>query len=337
MITRNAKKFNLDEVFFPVVEQPVRWFGNDGVGKSIPGYKAIVDRNTGRTLSVVSSKYRLVTNYEAFRVADYVVREVFEGKALSDFDCYNVLMPQSKGSCRIDLIIPNNFNKLFGNDKESWIPFVRISNSYNRTTTLKYEIGFCRWICLNGVIFGKMGINFSVTHTDGITDKEIAKLKTNARSHIGSIGSLWAAFEQKMEMLKSIELPLSSALAMFCKAFEIVVDKGRATPAQIDGYSLRAKQIMEASKDYFRDLGSNAYAMMNVLTDFASFPEWTNHPANFVDGYQHRVGRWVDNFIEEQNKPGFNLSQYIGAEYQSTADYMETLLQGLQSTFFLTK
>ena len=326
MIKREAIYRDLKEVFFPVEEQPISWGGFMGSGIRIPGYKAIIDTSSKKTLSVVSSKYRLVRNIEAYEIADYVVRTVFEGKTLEDFQCYNILMPKSKGSCRIDLIIPNNYNNLFGDKDESWTPFVRISNSYNRTMTLRYEIGFCRWICLNGVIFGQTGINFSITHSDSITRKEIDQLIRSAQLRIGSVGSLWSVFEKKMEKLKSIALPSSSALAIYCKAFDISVNKDDVTEAQKEILSNRTKQIVEASKQYFKDLGNNAYAMMNVMTDFASFPEWTPNPSLYVDGYQRKVGKWVDSFIEEYNKQDFNLSAYIGNDYQNTAYFLESLV-----------
>ena len=51
-------------------------------------------------------------------------------------------MPQSISSCRIDLIIPYSQDNPFADKKDTWTPFIRISNSYNRTLVLKYEIGF---------------------------------------------------------------------------------------------------------------------------------------------------------------------------------------------------
>jgi hypothetical protein len=238
-------------------------------------------------------------------------------------------MPQTKGSCSIDLILPNKYNQLFGDEKESWVPFVRISNSYNRTIKLKYEIGFCRWICLNGVIFGQTGISFSITHYGQITHADINRLVQSAKKQLGSIASLWAAFEKKMKDLKNIPLPISSALALYCKVFDIKIkeeDETKIKDVQKERLALRAKQIVNASKEYFKDQGNNAYAMMNVLSDFASFPEWTESKANYVDGYQRRVGKWVDDILAAYQKGNFNLTKYIGDEYQNTSYYLESLL-----------
>ena len=327
MITRQNTGYDLNKAFFPVEERPISWDDyKSRRTRIIPGYKAIVDLDTGRTLSVVSSKYRLVLNQEAYKIADYVVRAIFNGKTLKDFQCFNILMPKTKGSCRIDLIIPNNFNQLFGSEKESWTPFVRISNSYNRTMVLKYEIGFCRWICQNGMIFGQTGVTFALTHLGRITNEEIETLIENSRKQIGNIGSLWNAFEIKMNTLKETPLPSSSALAIYCKVFNIIANKDKVTDAQEEILALRAKQIVTSSKEYFKELGNNAYAMMNVLSDFASFPEWANNKDNYVDGYQRRVGYWVDEFTTEAQRPDFNLSRYIGEVYQNTAYYLESLV-----------
>lgn len=325
MTTRTAKRFDLIDAFFPVKEMPI---SVDGTSRpiAIPGYKAIVESETKRPLSVVSNKYRLVTNKEAYELADYVVRAIFEGKTLDDFECFNILMPKTKGSCRIDLIIPNNYKELFGQGFERWLPFVRISNSYNRTLVLKYEIGFCRYICMSGVIWGQTGITFSITHLGSITQKEIDALINRTKKDIGDIEAIWKGFEEKMDYLRRTPLPSSSALAIFCKAFDISVNAKEVTAIQKEGLAKRAKQIVTASKDYFKELGNNAYAMMNVLSDYASFPEWTNGSTNYVDGYQRKVGKWIDEFIEESRKEDFNLSKYLGDTYQSTAYYLESLL-----------
>ena len=324
MISRERQQIDLEQAFFPVIEEPINVDVFMGRPKRIPGYKALVEQETGRVISVVSSKYRLLLNREAYELADIIIQAVFEGKRLYDFECFNILMPKTKGSCRIDLILPNDFNELFGDESESWTPFIRISNSYNRRMTLKYEIGFCRWICKNGVIFGQLGISFSVNHTE-LTKVNINKLIGKAKKEIGGIVSLWSEFEKKMNALKEISLPVSACLPIYCKAFDINV-KDKLTEDQEDILCLKAKQIIDTGKEYFEELGNNGYAMMNVLSDYASFPRWSSSPNNFVDGYQRTVGRWVDDFLAESKQHGFSLSKYIGEEYQNTAYTLESLV-----------
>ena len=54
MIERSAPQITMDEVFFPVIEEPVYMEVSKGKMKKVSGYKAIVKRNTGSVFSVVS-------------------------------------------------------------------------------------------------------------------------------------------------------------------------------------------------------------------------------------------------------------------------------------------
>ena len=77
MIERSAPQITMDEVFFPVIEEPVYMEVSKGKMKKVSGYKAIVKRDTGSVFSVVSDNYRLIDNREAYEMADFVVRELF--------------------------------------------------------------------------------------------------------------------------------------------------------------------------------------------------------------------------------------------------------------------
>ena len=65
MIERSAPQITMDEVFFPVIEEPVYREDSKGKMKKVSGYKAIVKRDTGSVFSVVSDNYRLIDNREA--------------------------------------------------------------------------------------------------------------------------------------------------------------------------------------------------------------------------------------------------------------------------------
>lgn len=325
MITRERQTYDLKEAFFPVREESV--YRDAFRAKKIPGYKALVNGNDNNVLSVVSDGYHLLLNAEAVKFADDIIRSVFSGSTLMDFECFNLYMPKSKASCRIDLILPNSYRRLFDMSNEEWIPFVRITNSYNRTTTLKYEIGFCRFICLNGAIFGKMSIQISINHSKYNFTSDVYRQIEEQKRRLGNIDSLWSLFEKKMTALKNISLPVSCALPIYCKVFDIKKGRETISPAQKQILYDKAQQIINAGKEYFSELGNNAYAMMNVLTDYASFPAWSTGTGNYVGGYQRKVGQWVDEFLVEAKKDDFSLSGYIGDEYQNAAYYLESLVQ----------
>ena len=146
---------------------------------------------------------------------------------------------------------------------------MRIINSYNKTACLKYQFGFCRWICQNGMIFESKSVDFVFTHTKGIVSEARIRqqLAAAARERIGEIRSL---------------------------------------------------------EEYYSQFGANAYAAMNVLTDFASYPKGLSGVST-VPVLQAKAGAWIDEFVEASDKPGFNMTNYLGADAIETATWYDSL------------
>ena len=327
MITREWNKKDIRVAMYPVEQQPVYLESRYGNGKRIPGYYAIVDVERENTLAVVTERYQLISNKEAFELADLIIRGVFAGRTLDDFVCHNVRVSKSRGSCIIDLIIPNNYKVLFGDENESWTPFLRITNSYNRNSVLRYEIGFCRWICLNGCIFGQKGFTISIRHDDLDYYGNYEEIIKEARLKMGDIDSIWQTIINRLNALRNIEISRMMVLPLFCKIFNVHFDKDKLTPGQVQSLAVRTEQILNSAKEYFEEMGSNAYALFNVMTDYASFPANMSDTSVSIHNLQHRVGTWVDEFIEMYDKEGFSLSKYIGEEAMDAAFYMETLVK----------
>ena len=326
-IIRELKEANLQEPFFPVEERPIcveQFFGGF---KNIPGYKAIVDVESGTAISVVSRDYQLITNKDAYEIAIYLIPRLFQDKTISDFVPYNVRMVSSKGSCTIDLILPSVRTELFNNPNECFTPFIRISNSYNRTSRLKFEIGFCRFICLNGVIYDEIGFKFSVAHTKQQLGFRFDEIVEQGSKHLINVKSAWQQFELKLTKIREIQMPQSLILAMFCRAFDINIDSKKVSERQRETYANQVNKLISDGKEYFNELGNNGYAMFNVLTDFASHP-----PVNGfnINGYQRKVGEWLNDIVDAYDKKDFKLSEFIG-EYLDAASYLESLIPTKQN------
>lgn len=326
MVQRDWQPKNINDTFFPITRQPVSWRDNYGHEHRISGKYAIVDVERQNALGIVSENYNIITNREAYEYADLIIQAVFNGKRLSDFKCYNYLMPSTRSYCRIDLIIPDEF-VYYGN--EQWIPFVRITNSYNCTLVLRFEIGFCRWICKNGCIFGGKSFSFSITHNERNYEKWVGEIIRQAKAALGDVNDIWSAFKRDLDALKSITLPEMMALPMYCKAYGVFIDKKKVTDKQKETWAKRAAMILNGSKSYFEELGNNAYALFNVLTDYASFPEEFQRAAvtNNINSYQRKVMTWAQELISESSNETFSLSKYIGDEIMDTAFYLEALVK----------
>ena len=142
------------EAFFPVEMRPLFMPTAEDLDKyqQLKRHFAVVDVERQHPFAVVTDDYELVTNKAAYDMAAEVMKKVFHTTQIGDMECLNITMPKTRSFCHIDLIHKTaDFSPW---EKDKWTAFLRISNSYNRTRLLRFELGFCRWICLNGIIFG---------------------------------------------------------------------------------------------------------------------------------------------------------------------------------------
>ena len=324
-IVREPEYRDVRETFFPVSLRQATCRGIYGRERPLPGYYAVYDELRDNPITVVSRSYKLITNERAYQVAEALAMGVF-GHHIEEFKCYNIYMPKTYGSCRIDLILPQSTFYPFGNQKESWTPFIRISNSYNRTIRLRYEIGFCRWICLNGVIFGKRGYSISFAHLEQNWERKMYYFIEEVREKLGPIDNMILAFGKKLTRLNSITIPQEMVLPTFVKVFSIPdIDSEDITPASRIKYLQQADSVRKAGASYYQELGDNAYAMMNVLTDFASFPVG-RVSQTMIHSYQSKVGEWVNDLLEESQADRFSLKDFIGEEAFEYANKIEKAL-----------
>jgi hypothetical protein len=158
-----SRDTDLSQILFPVEEKPI-FFVNPKAGmKQIPNYKTIVNVTTNEPISVVSTDYRLISNQEALELGEKCFKQLFNEVDIDSMEIFNIITPKSKSFCHIDII----HNKYEVNiwEKEVWLPYIRITNSYNRLKPLRFDLGFCRKLCFNGVIFERNTISYKFYHT----------------------------------------------------------------------------------------------------------------------------------------------------------------------------
>ena len=156
---------------FPVELRPVYYTHTEICGSRyqnpIPNSRVVVNKESGKPLGVVSKNYKLVTNEEAVEMGKQCCAELFGSNGAANIEVFNVDAPSTGSYCHIDLVHRGYVTKLLWGEKQSdiYIPYVRITNSYNTSRALRFDVGFCREICLNGAIFGAETITFAYNHT----------------------------------------------------------------------------------------------------------------------------------------------------------------------------
>lgn len=275
----------------------------------IPKFRAIIAKDNNQVFAVVTGNYHLVSNAEALKMGEECFRQVLTLTKTEDMEFHNLIMPATRSFCHIDFIHKGKKHDLFSKD-DSWYPFLRISNSYNRTLALNFKVGYCRWICRNGMIFGGQSIDFKYHH-----GRQIEKAETHFRLRSGAFVDLEKAFFESLHNLKRYHVPPQLIWPLTCKVFGIT-KPDLENRQQANMYAMRKRRVEELATKYFAEMGQNGYAALNILTDFATRPVGYISVSQTIDALQHKAGEWVDEFVAAIADTSFTYDAYL-------ADYLE--------------
>jgi len=307
---------DLSKVLFPVEMRPLQYRDGSGSPVHLRSHQVVIDRDMDAPVGVVGSGYQLILNEEALKFAKDCASQLFETKP-SDLEVFNVITPYRRWFCHIDLVHRGYEVNILKN--EVYLPFVRVTNSYNATRALRFDVGYCRKLCLNGVIFEKHSIEFNFPHSSrGMSNRvdfQIAK---------GKLQALRTEFESDAERLHSFQFPQGSAVPLVFRALQLPMPKSPEDwEKRKDDFYLPLKERVEELADrYVGPLGQNAYAILNAGTDFASNPPETPNIRRQTHAMQSRLGQWANEFSEAVTNPSFNLPTYVG-DYMAVSGWAE--------------
>jgi hypothetical protein len=262
--------------------------------------------------SVVTNGYRLVLNEEAIKLGEGCFKTVFSRGTAQGMEVFNITSPKTRSFCHVDFIHEGSSFEPWAGDK--WVPFLRVTNSYNRTKPLGFDVGFCRWICTNGLVFGEKSIRVRYVHTKGAV-KETTEFHTT----FGELKTLEKQFIEKLHNLKRFYVPDQEMLPLLLKVFRVRVGHEELSkPKRREQLLALRDNVTALTRKYFDDIGPNGYAALNVLTDFASRPGVYISPETVINQLQKRSGDWVEGFITEIKQDSFDFDTYLG-EYRESA------------------
>ena len=302
----------LDDVLFPVEEHPVFVSviekGNER-RLAVPEKKAIINRNTSRVLGIVSRGYRLVSNQEALDMARQCCGKVFPETKSSEWNVDITDAPMTAGYCHIDLVHNSNaldFNAVPAAERpEVFGPFIRVTNSFNGLRALAFDIGYRRKICKNGMIIPATLIRFKFTHLRrnigetiefDVAHEQLAKFKTSFTEFLGGLRAC-AVRRPQFE-------PIIQGVLSLRQPEPLKPDSREAA----DWQTLNTL-LGEMSNRYVGELGENAYAVFNAVTDFASHPPVNRCVHRDRNSLQRLAGTWLTSFNNDCRKPDFSMPQ----------------------------
>jgi hypothetical protein len=304
---------SIQELLFGVDQVPVEAvIGTNGHTRriTIPGKKALVNQRTGYILGVVSRDYRVVTNQEAVDLAREACGIAFPGISPMEWEAKRASAPRTLSYAHIDLMhrthVLNYYDTAVGKN-DPFTPFLRVTNSFNGARALRFDIGFMRKHCSNGVIFEEEVATIRASHSK----EAMAQLKIEITSR--TLPKMWEEFSRFLTSFRSITMDSAQSTLAMDAVLRLPTPTPDDKPARVEGLKALSADLAHRLTSYRSELGPNAYAVFNTLTDIAARPPENPHFQKNRDTIEKRSGRWLKELAGQSQAAGFDLSAWIRA------------------------
>ncbi len=168
---------------------------------------------------------------------------------------------------------------------DPFTPFLRVTNSFNGARALRFDIGFMRKHCSNGVIFEEEVATIKASHSKAALEQ--LKIEITSRS----LTQMWDAL-CSLNVVRSGMDNTQSSLALKT-VLRLPEAKPDDKPSRKQGLFALFEDFSHRLTGYQQELGSNAYAVFNTLTDIAARPPESVYFQKDRDTIEKRSGRWL--------------------------------------------
>ncbi len=238
-----------------------------GDRKLIPGYRANVRDTDHRLLGVVSDRYRVVQNEDAFAFTDALLGEGVRYETAGSLQSGRRVWMLAK--------LPNEYIIL----GEQISPYLVFSNTHDGSGAIKVAMTPVRVVCSNTL---NLALNttkrcWSAKHTTNIADRleEAKETLLFAESYMTALG---AEFEELCKIRMSDKKVMESVKELL--------------PMKDDMTIQQKKNVRNLQEDlkrrYFdapdlQDTGKNAYRFVNAVSDFATHSKPLRETVNYKE------------------------------------------------------
>jgi len=221
-------------------------------GIVIEGKKALINTANDKVMGIVSNGYRTVPNEEIF--SNFC--QAIEDSSIDAEGAYvNIRRTESGSRAMVDFVFPNEQFTVNGDDSSTQLQICAL-NSFDGSLRYITKAGGLRMKCLNGQVLGNIAASYSSAHTTNLNVEAGAKKVIEMLDQFNSAKEYWGELMQTRVsdaqvisvLLHFLELPLDSEFQS----------------------NRRYQRVWEIWRGYRAEMGSNAYALYNTMTDYVT-------------------------------------------------------------------
>ena len=257
----SAEALHLAGLDWNVVQEPIYTEFNEPV----EGYKANVRDSDRKVLGVVSDRYKVVQNVDAFSFTDELI-----GKGVR----YETAGSLQEGK-KVWLLARLPREYIIAGERIS--PYLVFSNTHDGSGSVKVAVTPVRVVCNNtlNLALDKASRSFSMIHTGNIQDKiqEARDTLFMAEEYMDCLG---AEFEQ-LRRQKMTDVQVKEYINLLL-------------PMEKEATRLQSKNIIRLREDMMKryydapdlqTVGNNAYRFINAVSDFATHANPLRRTVNY--------------------------------------------------------
>ena len=242
--------FQSNSYNFPVEEQPV--FNKDG--ELIPDHKCIVRTDTGKTLGLHGSRYKMIPHED---VVESIIDGVKASNLTSDYE-YSITVAEDGRKLRGEIIFPDLVQEPAVGDYTQFR--VSFFNSYDGSWPFSQQANGLRLFCLNGCTTADAIAKSRFKHTASVNvDGSAAKIIGGAEHFMGR-SEVWQSWMKTKLNNDQVEQFFRSTI---CKVVTKQQQVTKTNEKQLDN-------LISGWDREKADLGWNKWALYNCLTHWAT-------------------------------------------------------------------
>lgn len=239
--------FNVQECNLYAERQELSLYGREGVIE-VPNKKALINTSNGNVMSVVSSNYKVVTNEQIF---DGFCKSIEASGIDGEGATVNIKQTPTGSRAMVEFVFPQELLRVGTDQSTTALQFCAL-NSFDGSTRYITKAGGFRMKCLNGQILGNIVGAYSSTHTKSLDVDAGAASVIKMVQEFNAASDYWGAMMQK-------QIGDTTALQVL-KKFLNVKD------TEHERVNTRLERCVSLWHEYKLELGSNVYALYNVMT-----------------------------------------------------------------------
>jgi len=304
-------QYTLNKWLFPIEQAPV-YATIDLWGKMrkvrVPRKKALVAIDTGKILGIVGPNYNVLTNQEAVTLCQRICLKLFPDTKIDQWSLEQVHGPDSRSWASLDIHHWSS-HMLLTDSRDGpgdfFTPFVRITNSFNRSRARRIDVGFMNGPTRNGFIFEQNAAVLTPSHTRRDIDpfrvaSPIASMTELSEEFRKNLVSAWAVRITREEAMQLVRLVLRlPGLPENPKPW------ARIEQTRIDAY------LDDRLRGSFRNHGEKVYAVVHTMAYIAFYtPQWQGFRRD-RSTLERCIGTWLRLFHASAAQPGFNVTRHL--------------------------